>query len=349
MSGKKDRLRVAVLYNATTLSPGHPDHASEAGVVAAAGAAARALRARGIKAWPMAARPPVDRLVRRLRRQKPDVVLNLIEGFGGHSGGEAHVTSLLELMGIPYTGCPPEAQGLCRRKGATKALLRGFGLPTASFVVVGPGEPLPSDLWGGPVVVKPESEDGSLGIDQASVVADAAGFAAQVEKVRSKYAGLVLIEKYLPGAEFNVGVVELGEPTALPVAEVVYDVPEGHWPILTYAAKWAEGSAEDRASPVRCPAQIEPDLADRLSALALAAFRATGCRDVARVDFRLDESGTPNILEVNPNPDLDPLAGWARALRASGRDYGATLAALARNAAGRGGSGLDRGGHDRPS
>ncbi|HWE36827.1 MAG TPA: D-alanine--D-alanine ligase [Isosphaeraceae bacterium] len=330
MSGKKDRPRVAVLFNAPTLPREHPEYASEAGVVAAARGVARALKEHGFKAWPLAAKPPLDRLVRRLRRQKPEVVFNLIEGFGGHSGGEAHITALLELMGLPYTGCPPEAQALCRHKGATKALLRGFGLPTAPFAVVGPGDPLPGDLWGGPVVVKPEAEDGSLGIDQGSVVADPARLAEQVGKVRAGHAGRVLIEKYLSGPEYNVGVVEIDGPVALPVAEVVYDVPEGQWPILTYAAKWAEGSAEDRASPVRCPAQVEPALADRLSDLALAAFRATGCRDVARVDFRLDESGMPNILEVNPNPDLDPSAGWARALNASGREYGETLAGLVR-------------------
>jgi D-alanine-D-alanine ligase len=328
VSGKRERLRVAVLFNAPSLPREHPEYASEAGVVAAARGAARALKAQGFKAWPLAARPPVDRLVRSLRRQKPDVVLNLIEGFGGHSGGEAHITALLELMGLPYTGCPPEAQALCRHKGATKALLRGFGLPTAPFAVVGPGDPLPTDLWGGPVVVKPEAEDGSLGIDQTSVVTDPARLAALVETVRAGHAGSVLIERYLPGPEYNVGVVELDGPIALPVAEVVYDVPEGQWPILTYAAKWAEGSAEDRASPVRCPAQVDPSLADRLTTLALAAFRATACRGVARVDFRLDESGEPNILEVNPNPDLDPSAGWARALLASGRDYGETLAGL---------------------
>src|SRR5439155_5215491 len=104
-------------YNAPALPRDHPDAASEAGVVAAARAAAAALKGQGFKAWPLAARPPVARLLRSLSRQKPDVVVNLIEGFGGRSGGEAWVTSLLEMIGLPYTGCPPEAQGLCRHKG----------------------------------------------------------------------------------------------------------------------------------------------------------------------------------------------------------------------------------------
>jgi D-alanine-D-alanine ligase len=329
------RTRVAVLYNAPVLPRDHPDADSEDGVVAAARAVAAALKGQGFKAWMIAARRPMQRLVRSLTRQKPDVVFNLIEGFGGRSGGEAWITSLLELMGLPYTGCPPEAQALCRHKGRTKALLLGLGLPSAPFAVVGTDDDPPEPpAW--PVLVKPASEDASLGIDQGSVVGDRTALAARVAAVRESHGPDVLVEAYLPGPEYNVGVVALPRPTALPVAEVAYDVPPGAWPILTYAAKWAAGSAEDLASPVRCPAAIDPALAARLGALAVSAFHATGCRDYARVDFRLDAAGEPMILEVNPNPDLDPAAGLARALRASGRSYEETLATLARGALARG-------------
>jgi D-alanine-D-alanine ligase len=186
------------------------------------------------------------------------------------------------------------------------------------------------------VVVKPDAEDASLGIDQSSVVAGADGLAGPVGRLRARYGGRVLIEAYLPGPEFNVGVLALGEPAALPVAEVVFNPGPGDWPILTYAAKWDVGSSEDLASPIRCPARIDGALAVELGRLAVAAFRATHCRDYARVDFRLDGRGRPMILEVNPNPDLGPGAGWARALQASGRDYGATLTALVGQAVARG-------------
>ena len=258
------------------------------------------------------------------------MVFNLIEGFGGSSGGEAYITSMLELLGLPYTGCPPEAMGLCRQKGRAKALLLGSGLPTAPFVVLEPGSV--TNLFRPPFVVKPESEDGSLGIDQGSVILEIDDLPARVAKVRASYGPRVLVEAYLPGPEYNVGVLALPWPEALPVAEIAFETPEGSWPILTYDAKWAAGSAEDLASRPRCPAEIGPDLAETLGTLAVEAFRATGCRDVARVDFRLDAGGSPMILEVNPNPDLGPTAGWARALRASGRDYSATIADLANQA-----------------
>ncbi len=329
-------LRVAVLYNASALPPSHPDAVSEADVVEVALAVVDALRREGLAARPLAAAPPIGRLVESLDLSRPDVVFNLIEGFGGSSAGEARVTALLELMGLPYTGCPSEAQALCHSKGRTKAILRGFGLPTAPFALIGAGEPVPDLEATGPWIVKPDGEDASLGIDQASVVTDRAALLGRVDELRAAHGGRIVVEAYLPGLEFNVGVLALPEVAPLPVAEVVFDPPPGAWPILSYAAKWSAGSLEDRASPVRCPARIEPALAERLGRLAVSAFRATGCRDYARVDLRLDARGEPMILEVNPNPDVGPDAGWARALLASGRAYAATLAALTRQAFERG-------------
>ncbi len=331
------RPRVTVLHNAPVLPPDHPDAVAEADVVAVAQAVAEALNGHGFEAAPLAVGPPIDEALGRLLRSAPDVVVNLVEGFGGSSAGESRFTALLELTGLPFTGCSSETQALCLSKGRVKALLRGVGLPTAPFVAVRAGDPVPA--WEGPwpVIVKPDAEDASLGIDQTSVVTDRAGLADRLARVRAAYGGRAIVEAYLPGPEYNLGVLGLPAPAPLPIAELVFVPRSGAWPILTYAAKWEPGSAEDRASVVRCPARIDPALADRLGRIAAAAFRATGCRDYARVDLRLDDRGEPMILEVNPNPDLGPSAGWARALRTSGRDYAATLAALVRQALERGG------------
>jgi D-alanine-D-alanine ligase len=328
--------RVVVLYNEPILPDDHPDAVAEAEVIEVAQAVAEALTSRGFAAVLHAARPPVERVLAELRAAGPDLVFNLIEGFEGSSAGATLLTGLLELAGLAYTGCPPDALSWCLSKGRAKALLRGLGLPTAEFLVVDPGESIPD--WSGPwpVIAKPDGEDASLGIDQRSVAVDPQALARQVDRLRSEYGGRVLVETYLAGREFNVGVIDLGGPEALPVSEVAYEPLAGTWPILCYESKWITGSPADLATPILCPAAIDADLAARLGRLAVAAFEATGCRDYARVDMRLDAQGTPMILEVNPNPDIAPWAGLARGLRNSGRDYAATLAALAHQAIRRG-------------
>jgi D-alanine-D-alanine ligase len=328
-----------VVYNEPALPPDHPDAVSEADVVNVAVAVASALSETGFAPVTVAAGLPLDRFVTGLIGLAPDLVFNLAEGFGGRSGGATHLTSVFELLGIPYTGSPVEALAACVSKARAKALLSGSGLPTAPCVLVGPGDALPELPWEGPALVKPDAEDGSLGIDQGSVVEGRERLSERVERLRRSYGGSVLIEAYLPGAEFNIGLVAWPEPKALPVAQVVYSPRPGAWPILTYAAKWDEGSEEDKSSVVACPAPIDEDLAARLASLAVSAFRATGCRDYARVDLRLDPRGEPMILEVNPNPDLSPTAGLPRALRAAGLTYTEAVAAIAREALGRGRSG----------
>jgi D-alanine-D-alanine ligase len=323
---------VAVVYNDPVLPAGHPDAASEADVIAVARGVSEALALHGFEPALLPARPPVRLVLEALDAIAPAVVFNLIEGFGGVERHATHMTGLLELTGLPYTGSTVDALSICLSKGRAKALLRGSGLPTAPFFVIGPDDPIRSWDWPGPAIVKPDAGDGSLGIDQGSVVSDRPALEARVASLRESYGGDVLVEAYLPGPEYNVGLVALPDPEPLPIAEVVYAPGAGAWPILTYAAKWDEGSAEDRASPVRCPAAVERALADELGRLAVAAFRATGCRDYARVDLRLDGLGAPMILEVNPNPDIGRSAGWARAVQASGRDYAATVAAIARQA-----------------
>ncbi len=327
-----NRTRVAVVYNVPHLDPDHPDAASEGDVVTVARAVAAALDEAGYCPTWLPACPPLSSFLERLVQASPDFVFNLIEGFGGSSAAEPHVASVYELIGLAYTGSPVEALANCRSKARTKALLRGSGLPTAPSVVAVAGEPIPPFDWRGRVIVKPEAEDASLGIDQESVVSSIASAGGRVQTLQHAYGGAVLIEAYLPGPEYNVGVLATPEPRTLPVAQVVFAERPGSWPILTYAGKWDVGSSEDLASPVVCPASVGSELANRLGSLALAAFRATGCRDYARVDFRLDDQGAPMILEVNPNPDLGPGAGWARAARVAGLGHTEAVSLIARQA-----------------
>jgi D-alanine-D-alanine ligase len=327
--------RVAVVYNEPALPPDHPDAASEADVVAMATAVAAALKGR-CRPFLLAAAPPLGRFAERLVEAAPEVVFNLVEAFGVRSSGATYVPAVFELLGIPYTGSPVEALAACVSKSRTKALMRGHGLPVTESVVLEPGDLLRDLPWNGPTFVKPDAEDGSLGIDQSSVVERREDLAARVERLWRAYGGPVQIEPYLPGEEFNVAVIAWPEPKALPVARVAYIPRIGAWPILTYDAKWAEGSDEDFASLIECPAAIDDRLSKRLSEIAIKAFKAAGCRDYARVDLRLDSASEPMILEVNPNPDIGPSAGLARALKVDGVDYSAALETIVRQALRRG-------------
>ena len=330
--------RVAVVFNPPQLASDHPDAVSEADVVDVADAVRQALRSRGFVSECLSAAPPVSAFVVKMMGWKPNLVFNLAEGFNGVSAGATHLTSLFELLALPYTGSPVEALAACVSKSRAKALLRGFGLPTTDSIVIEPQQKLPRIAMPNAYLVKPDAEDGSLGIDQNSVVNDSKELAERVQFLREHYHGAVIVEPYLPGSEFNIGIIALPEPQALAVAQIVFRPEIGRWPMLTYEAKWDEGSIADLASLPLCPAPIDEKLAGRLSALAVAAFRATGCRDYARVDMRLDAEGRPMILEVNPNPDIGPNAGWARAARVSGYTYEDAIGLIAEEALRRGSS-----------
>jgi D-alanine-D-alanine ligase len=272
---------------------------------------------------------------------RPDAVFNLYEGVANRGGTEAYVAGLLELLRIPYTGCPFSALVLARDKPKTKYLLRGAGLPSPAFFVVESAdsvgwvessEPTRSDenkmvgfeasahpTLGWPLIVKTATEDASVGIDHQSVVSSQNELTNRVRWLLDRYPPPVLVEQFINGREFNVGVVEWPKPRTLPISEIVFHSREpGRWPLVTYDAKWSVGSPDDLATVPHCPADVAPELARELERLALDAFTLLGCRQYARVDFRTNAAGEPFILEVNPNPDYHPDAGLTRALKVAG-------------------------------
>jgi D-alanine-D-alanine ligase len=134
-----------------------------------------------------------------------------------------------------------------------------------------------------------------------------------------RYGAPVMVERFIRGRELNIGLIEAPELHALPISEVLFvDEDPEYWPIVTYDAKWKPGSRDYESTPPRYPAKVSRGLAQRLEKLAKQAFRLLGCRDYARVDFRVQPSGKPFLLEVNPNPDFSPTAGLAGGLASAG-------------------------------
>jgi D-alanine-D-alanine ligase len=224
------------------LSPDDREYSSEAGVLDSVTAIKSALVNASYAAVDVVAADSLAALIERFARLRPDVVVNLCESWRGDSAHEPHMAAVFELLGIAYTGSPPECLGLVRDKARTKRLLSGAGIATAEFIEVPLGQS-PSEsllrrwLADGPVFIKPAREDASLGISFASVTCDWAALKEQIIQTHRKY-GTALAERYIAGREFNVGIVEMPELSALPLAEIEFrSGPEATWPILTYAGK----------------------------------------------------------------------------------------------------------------
>lgn len=201
---------VAILYNEPVLPPEHGDFQQEAGILESVAAFEGALGGSGHEVWRLGVGNSVQAVLERLSHRRPQVIVNFCEAFAGQTVGEPHLAALFELLAIPYTGSPPECLALVRDKARTKWLLAGAGLPTAPFVLLTPGDPLPKQplatwLANGRLFVKPAAEDASLGISQESVVSNWPALERQIEHV-SKY-GNVLVEPYIDGREFNIGVI----------------------------------------------------------------------------------------------------------------------------------------------
>lgn len=329
-----------ILYNDPVLPTDHPDAEAEHEVLETVAFVRKALGDSGLHVSQLGAGNDPEAILRGLTKHRPAAVFNLFEGTADRPGSEAVVAGLLEWLGIPFTGCPSQSMVLARNKHQAKLLLRGAGLPTADFVVV-EKLPVPAHRLRWPLIVKPATQDASVGLDQKSVVTDGRRLEERVAYLLATYGPPVLVEEFIDGRELNVALLETAELRPLPVSEVEFTDPSpGHWPIITYDAKWKPESRESRVTPTRYPADVAPEVARQLQGLAVRAYHLLGCRDFARVDFRLRTTGEPFILEVNPNPSYHPGAGFAAAVKSAGLSHAQVTMELVRLA-------LDRGGSDR--
>jgi D-alanine-D-alanine ligase len=333
--------RVLIIYNEPSLPADHPDSYSECEVLETVAQVERVLgnakfgvRRLGI------GRDPAP-LIETVRRDRPDVVFNLYEGLADWGDTEIYCISLLEWLRVPFTGCPLRATCLSRDKALTKDLLRSAGLPTAQSIVIH-RLPVPQCRLRWPVIVKPANQDASVGIAQDSVVETQSTLEARVALMLERYGPPVLVEEYIAGREFCVGLFERPELTFLPIAEYEFRALDGVWPIITYEGKWTEGTRDYDMSPMKFPAEnVSPQLAERLRDVADRTYRLFGCRDYARLDFRVNDAGEPFVLELNTNPGLNPEAGFALGLQSMGLSWDSLVLQLVRNALGRGGYSSD--------
>ncbi len=285
----------------------------------------QALRGGGHEATLVNIRDDFRELVAAIERIRPDLVMNLVEFYRDDPEHEHHVPAIYELLGVGYTGNRPVALSLCQKKPQAKALLAAHGIPVPRGIVVDSAAAIEPDGLRFPLIVKPAFDDASGGIDPGSVVHDRTALHARVAHLLGENRGAALVEEYIEGREIHCAI--LGDQP-LPLYEMVFKggVDDHGKPlprIITYRAKWDPYSREHHAVEGQCPAaDLGPEIAARIQAVALRAYRALGCRDYARVDMRLDPAtGDVFVLEVNPNPDLADTCAFAASAQASGRTY----------------------------
>ncbi|AUX20430.1 D-alanine--D-alanine ligase [Sorangium cellulosum] len=323
---KRGALRVGFTFN---MKRGEPA-AAEGGSPGKAGAAgahdseaefdsprtiqaiASAIESYGHTVVPLEATPD---LPRALTAAGVDVVFNIAEGLRGR-GREAQVPALCELLGIPYSGSDATTLSLALDKGLTKQILRAAGIDTAEWQVVTTGrEKLKAFRY--PVIVKPNAEGTSKGITSASVVKDEAGARAAAKLLVERYHQPALIEEYIAGREFTVGLLGERRPKVLPPMEVVFVDPPTY-PVYGYEEK----QSDTPRVRFECPAQLTTSELRRIEKVARDTFAALACRDVARVDLRMAKDGRVYVIEINPLPGLTPdFSDLCQIAKVAGMDY----------------------------
>jgi len=275
-----------------------------------------------------------------LQSSPEHLVFNLVENFPGRPADAMQVPILCEAFCKECTGNDSTSQVLALDKWRTKAILKAAGLPVPAGIIIPPGHgsamgtALPPSPW----IVKPLFADASEGIHASSVIAGGiTNLLKAVARVHRDFKHPALVEQFFGTREINISVFQDGRTLkALPVAEIEFrnfgkDRPR----IVDYAAKWHTDSFEYKNTMRVIPAVMDKAIANCLQEASLKAWHAMGCRDYARVDFRLDETGNFVILEINPNPDISPDSGFAAALNATHIPYHKFVSKICKNACSR--------------
>lgn len=260
-------------------------------------------------------------LARALSDTPVDFVFNIAEGMKEYARGrnrEALIPALCELLNIPYTGSDSATLALCLDKGLTKKIIKQHGIDTPEFQVFETGREKPDKKLRYPLIVKPIAEGTSKGIGDKSVVEDEETLKLVVKQSLERYKQPALVEEYIRGREFTVGLLGEKRPRVLPPMEIVFTDKNLKHPVYSFALKqeW------DKHVSYACPAVLTPTELRNLERAARETFEVLDCRDVARVDLRMTKEGKVYVIEVNPLPGLTPkFSDLVLIAEAGGFDY----------------------------
>ena len=322
------KLRVLVMMDEALVPPASVDGMS-AGEIAPFKTeldVTTALRELGHDIEVVGVKTDLDVLSESIRDTRPHVCFNLVEDFNGIPSRDQHVVSYLELINQPYTGANPRGLTLARDKALTKKVLAYHGISVPRFTTFPLGRPVkPSPTLEFPLLVKSLSEEGSVGIAQASVVFTADELVERVTFLHDKHGTDAIAEQYIEGRELYVGVLGNRKLQTLPVWELCLEnLPADSMRIATAKVKWDE-AYRTRHGIVSRAADLSPAVLRNIGDVAREVYRALDLSGYARIDLRLANDGGVYLIEANPNPQIARDEDFADSAAAAGIDYHSLL------------------------
>ncbi len=258
-----------------------------------------------------------------LAKCEADLVFNLTESFAGDDTKEMHIAAYLDLLGLKYTGAGPHASFLAQDKAIAKKMFGFHGIRTPFFATSYRGSIEHAHDISFPLIVKPLSEDGSIGINSNAVVDSVKELMERVEDIQDEFDSPAIIEEYIEGREIYAAILGSYEyAQALPLVELDFSkLPKGTPKIASYDVKFEKDAEAYKLTKSGLAEDLDEETKGRLTQTALAAHRAVKLRDYGRIDMRLSSKGEVYVLEANPNPWLSSKQEFAMAAKASGRSY----------------------------
>ena len=321
----KKKLKVLVLFDG--ISPTKIDQdlskemktedwKTEANVMAA-------LDALGYAAEHLAIFDDLDLVRQKLENFAPDVLFNLVEQFKNNPGFDQNIVSLLEMQGLPFTGCGATGLTLCKHKGISKKILSYHRIHVPNFVVISRGQRIarPKQLKF-PILVKPVKEEASYGISQASFVETDEEFRERVAFIHEKHDADVIAEEYIAGRELYVSLMGNLRLSVFPIRELIFrEVPPDEPKIATYRAKWDEEYRKRWGLQNRFAEGLDPALVAHIEQTCKRIYRLLTIDGYARIDLRLTAANEVYFIEANPNPHLAEDEDFALSAGKAGLPY----------------------------
>jgi len=263
-----------------------------------------------------------DKTLSTLGKSDADLFFNLTESYAGDDTKEMHVAAYLDLLGRVYTGASPQALYLAQDKSLAKKLFKFHEIRSPYFATCYRGRLDHAEDVNFPLIVKPTSEDGSIGIDQNSVVNSVKELMERIHYIQEEFDSPSLIEEYIEGREIYAAVIGNDDAEALPLIELdLSKLPEGMAKVAGTEVKWEKDTEAYKVTKSAPAEDLDEETTERLSKTALETYHTLQLRDYGRIDMRLTAKGEIYVIEANPNPWLSSNSEFFMAAKKSGRSY----------------------------